>query len=50
MASAAPNSTGAGSKQTVKLQTSDDETFAVDKMVAERSVLIKSMIEGEFGR
>ncbi len=31
----------------VKLQTSDNEEFTVDKDVAERSVLIKQMLEGE---
>lgn len=45
--SAAAPAAGSGSQQIIKLQTSDDETFAVDQKVAERSVLIKSMIEGE---
>lgn len=32
----------------VKLSTSDGEEFTVDKDVAERSVLIKQMLEGKF--
>ncbi|KAK8850555.1 hypothetical protein IAR55_004473 [Kwoniella newhampshirensis] len=32
-------------KQTVLLQTSDDEQFTVEKVVAERSAMIKSMME-----
>ena len=36
----------ADKKDTVVLQTSDDEQFTVEKKVAERSVLIKSMLEG----
>jgi hypothetical protein len=31
----------------VLLVTSDNEQFVVDKEVAERSVLIKNMLEGE---
>jgi len=31
----------------VILQTSDDEQFTVDKKVADRSAMIKSMLEGE---
>lgn len=34
-------------KESVILQTSDDEQFTVEKKVAERSTLIKSMLEGE---
>lgn len=34
-------------KDSVVLVTSDDETFTVEKKVAERSNLIKSMIEGK---
>lgn len=34
-------------KDTVILQTSDDEQFTVERKVAERSALIKSMMEGE---
>jgi S-phase kinase-associated protein 1 len=34
-------------KDTVVLQTSDDEQFTVERKVAERSALIKSMMEGE---
>jgi hypothetical protein len=34
-------------KDTVVLQTSDDEMFTVERKVAERSALIKSMMEGE---
>lgn len=34
-------------KDTVILQTSDEEHFTVEKKVAERSALIKSMMEGE---
>lgn len=33
----------------VKLISSDNEDFTVDKEVAERSVLIKNMLEGEDG-
>jgi hypothetical protein len=32
----------------VQLLSSDNETFAVDKQVAERSILIKNMLEGEY--
>lgn len=32
---------------TVKLISSDNEDFTVDKEVAEKSVLIKNMLEGE---
>lgn len=32
----------------VKLTTSDNEEFNVDRDVAERSVLIKNMLEGTF--
>lgn len=32
----------------VVLETSDNEQFTVDKDVAERSTLIKQMLEGEF--
>lgn len=32
----------------VLLVTSDNEQFVVDKDVAERSVLIKNMLEGEY--
>ncbi|EJT49853.1 ubiquitin-protein ligase [Trichosporon asahii var. asahii CBS 8904] len=35
-------------KDQITLVTSDEETFNVDKKVAERSNLIKQMIEGEF--
>lgn len=35
-------------KQTVILTTSDDEQFTVEKIVAERSAMIKSMMEGEW--
>ena len=31
----------------VQLLSSDNETFTVDKQVAERSILIKNMLEGE---
>ncbi|CAO3673231.1 unnamed protein product [Umbelopsis vinacea] len=31
----------------VQLLSSDNETFAVDKQVAERSILIKNMLEGD---
>lgn len=34
-------------KQIVVLQTSDEEQYSVEKNVAERSVMIKSMIDGE---
>jgi S-phase kinase-associated protein 1 len=34
-------------KDTVILQTSDDEQFTVEKRVAERSQLMKTMLEGE---
>lgn len=34
----------------VLLVTSDNEQFVVDKEVAERSVLIKNMLEGAFRR
>jgi len=34
-------------KDTVILVTSDEENFTVERKVAERSVLIKSMLEGE---
>lgn len=34
-------------KDQITLVTSDEETFNVDKKVAERSNLIKQMIEGE---
>lgn len=34
-------------KETVTLVTSDEESFKVEKKVAERSQLIKSMMEGE---
>jgi len=37
-------------KDTVILVTSDEENFTVERKVAERSVLIKSMLEGESGR
>jgi hypothetical protein len=39
--------TAAASSNAVILQTSDDEQFTVDKKVAERSAMIKSMLEGE---
>lgn len=32
----------------VVLETSDSERFTVDKDVAERSVLIKQMLDGEY--
>lgn len=35
------------SSDTVTLVTSDEEKFTVEKKVAERSALIKSMLEGE---
>lgn len=35
-------------KDTVILSTSDDEQFTVERKVAERSMLIKSMLEGEY--
>jgi len=31
----------------VTLETSDKETFSVDKEVAERSVMLKNMLEGK---
>lgn len=34
-------------KDQITLITSDEETFNVDKKVAERSNLIKQMVEGE---
>ena len=34
----------------VLLVTSDNEQFVVEKDVAERSVLIKNMLEGEYRR
>lgn len=37
----------ADSKNNVVLTTSDDEKYTVNRNVAERSVLIKGMIEGE---
>jgi len=36
-------------KDTVILTTSDDENFTVERKVAERSVLIKSMLDGMYG-
>jgi hypothetical protein len=36
-------------KDTVILTTSDDENFTVERKVAERSVLIKSMLDGTYG-
>lgn len=41
------SATMAEKKQTVILTTSDDEQFTVEKIVAERSAMIKSMMEGE---
>jgi len=35
-------------KDTVILTTSDDENFTVERKVAERSVLIKSMLDGTY--
>jgi hypothetical protein len=35
-------------KETIVLVTSDEEQYTVEKKVAERSVLIKSMMEGEW--
>jgi hypothetical protein len=35
-------------KQIVVLQTSDDEQYSVEKNVAERSAMIKAMIDGEW--
>ena len=35
-------------KESVILQTSDDEQFTVEKKVAERSAMIKSMLEGKY--
>lgn len=35
-------------KDTVILTTSDDENFTVERKVAERSVLIKSMLDGMY--
>ena len=37
----------ADTKETVILQTSDDEQFTVDKKVAARSAMIKVMLDGE---
>lgn len=39
--------TSAEKKETVILETSDDEQFTVEKRVAERSAMIKTMLEGE---
>lgn len=39
----------ADKKPAVILVTSDDENYTVDRNVAERSVMIKGMIEGESG-
>lgn len=39
--------TTAEKKQPVVLTTSDEEEYTVDRNVAERSLLIKGMIEGE---
>ena len=36
-------------KDSVILETSDDERFTVERKVAERSVMIKGMLEGESG-
>lgn len=40
--------TPADKKETVILQTSDDEQFTVEKRVAERSAMIKTMLEGQY--
>lgn len=32
----------------ISLETSDKETFKVDKEVADRSVMLKNMLEGAF--
>lgn len=32
----------------ITLETSDKESFSVDKEVAERSVMLKNMLEGAF--
>jgi S-phase kinase-associated protein 1 len=37
----------AENKESVILQTSDEEQFTVERKVAERSAMIKSMLEGE---
>ena len=34
-------------KETVILQTSDDEQYTVERKVAERSAMIKIMLDGE---
>lgn len=36
------------SSNQVSLETSDKETFKVDREVAERSVMLKNMLEGAF--
>lgn len=40
--------TPADKRETVILQTSDDEQFTVEKRVAERSAMIKTMLEGQY--
>ncbi|KAJ1670097.1 hypothetical protein EV182_008424, partial [Spiromyces aspiralis] len=41
----APNAESQGPAKTVKLQSSDDEVFVVDRDIAEQSQLIKNMLD-----